>query len=211
MGDERPDGWTSTRNFHICYARVRTMIGSLPGGWSQICNFLNCWTSVRTKADCRPDDDIWIAILALCKSLSGRESTSSGRLKQSSLKLNLERIWSWSIIERRPDGLLRRLDGCKLEQLLLEIVKVRTEIYFVRTNDAWSIGRLDSMVRRPDGWNSGQMGVQTGWHDRPDGWQGTEDFLTCRQNLLKLFWIAKSLVKQHLLHTSDFVQTEWGQ
>jgi hypothetical protein len=27
----------------------------------------------------------------------------------------------------------------------------------------------DGMVRRPDGWNSGQMSVRTGWHDRPDG------------------------------------------
>jgi hypothetical protein len=28
MGDERPDGYSSTRNFHIGNARVRTMIGS---------------------------------------------------------------------------------------------------------------------------------------------------------------------------------------
>jgi hypothetical protein len=25
------------------------------------------------------------------------------------------------------------------------------------------------MARRPDGWNSGQMGVRTGWLDRLDG------------------------------------------
>jgi len=30
MGDERLDGYSSTRNFHICNARVRTMIGSRP-------------------------------------------------------------------------------------------------------------------------------------------------------------------------------------
>jgi hypothetical protein len=32
MGDERPDGYSSTRNFHIGNARVRTMIGSRPDG-----------------------------------------------------------------------------------------------------------------------------------------------------------------------------------
>jgi len=32
MGDERPDGYSSTRDFHICNARVRTMIGSRSDG-----------------------------------------------------------------------------------------------------------------------------------------------------------------------------------
>jgi len=41
--------------------------------------------------------------------------------------------------------LLKRPDGCKLAQKLL--------------NTVWG----------PDGWNSGQMGVWTGWLDRPDG------------------------------------------
>jgi hypothetical protein len=29
-------------------------------------------------------------------------------------------------------------------------------------------GRPDGRASRPDGWNSGQMGVRAGWHDRPD-------------------------------------------
>jgi hypothetical protein len=41
------------------------------------------------KADWRPDGCIWNAILTLCMNASGRESTSSGRLHQSSL------IWTW--------------------------------------------------------------------------------------------------------------------
>jgi hypothetical protein len=147
MGDERPDGWTSTRNFHICYARVRTMVRSHPDGWSRIGNFLNCWTRVRTKANRRPDGDIWIVILALCMSLSRRESTSLGRLKQSSLKLNLERIWSWSIIDRCPDRLLRCLDECKLEQKLLDTVKGPNE-----------------KLRRPNGWCLVWLGVRTVRH-----------------------------------------------
>jgi len=31
-GDERPDGYSSTLNFHICNAYVWTMIGSRPDG-----------------------------------------------------------------------------------------------------------------------------------------------------------------------------------
>jgi hypothetical protein len=31
----------------------------------------------------------------------------------------------------------------------------------VRMDDAWSDWRPDGMVHRPDGWNSGQMGVRT--------------------------------------------------
>jgi hypothetical protein len=32
MGDERPDDYSSTRNFDIVNARIRTMIGSRPDG-----------------------------------------------------------------------------------------------------------------------------------------------------------------------------------
>jgi hypothetical protein len=35
--------------------------------------------------------------------------------------MNLEKKSEASITESRPDGLLRRLDGCKLEQKLLDI------------------------------------------------------------------------------------------
>jgi hypothetical protein len=80
MGDEHPDGYSSTRNFHICNARVRTMTGSRPDGWSRISNFILWWTRVRTTAVRRPDGDIWIAILALRRRVSGRDTTSSGRL-----------------------------------------------------------------------------------------------------------------------------------
>jgi len=41
-------------------------------------------------------------------------------------------------------------------------MKVRTGMDIVWTDDAWSVGRPDGMARRPDGWNSGQMGVRTG-------------------------------------------------
>jgi hypothetical protein len=58
--------------------------------------------------------------------------------------------------------LLKRSDGCKLDRTFLTQWRVQTEMHVVRTNDA----RFDW---RPDGWNSGQMGMRTGWLDRPEG------------------------------------------
>jgi hypothetical protein len=65
--------------------------------------------------------------------------------------------------------LLRRPDGCKLDRTFLTQWRVRTEMHVVRMDDAWSDRRSGGMAHRPDGWNSGQMGVRTGWLDRPDG------------------------------------------
>jgi hypothetical protein len=65
----------------------------------------------------------------------------------SSHILNLEWIWSWSITDGRPYGLLRCPDGCKLEQNLFDTVE-----------------GPDGKTHRPDGWNSWQMGVQTRWY-----------------------------------------------
>jgi hypothetical protein len=42
--------------------------------------------------------------------------------------------------------------------------RVRTEIHVVQTDYAWSVWFSDGMARCLDGWNSGQMSVQTGWH-----------------------------------------------
>jgi hypothetical protein len=58
-----------------------------------------------------------------------------------------KKIWS-SITESRPDGLLNRLDGCKLEQKLLD------------TEEG-----PDGNPRHPDGWCFGLSGVRTVWHD----------------------------------------------
>jgi len=54
-------------------------------------------------------------------SASGRETTSFGRC------INLPIFLTWkeseAITDGRPDGLLRCLDGCKMEQKLLDIVE----------------------------------------------------------------------------------------
>jgi hypothetical protein len=152
MGDERPDSWTSTRNFHICYVRVRTMRGSRPDGWSRIGNFHISCTRVRTKADWRPDGDIWIAILALRRCASGRDTTSSGLLNQSSY------IWTWKETEAGR-----------------VLIGVRTCCWVVRTNASWIETSRHSGGSGRKCTSSGQMmlgltGVRTVWHViRTDG------------------------------------------
>jgi hypothetical protein len=42
-------------------------------------------------------------------------------------------------------------------------------MYVVQMDDAWPDWRSDGIAHRSNGWNSGQMGVRTGWLDRPDG------------------------------------------
>jgi hypothetical protein len=122
MGDERPDGYSSTRNFHIGNAHVRTMIGSRPDGSSRIGNFLLWCTRVRTIAVRRPDGYSWIAILALRRRASGRDTTSSRRLIYLPFLGTWKEIRSWLSTGRCPDVILKRPDVCKLAQKLLNIV-----------------------------------------------------------------------------------------
>jgi hypothetical protein len=85
-------------------------------------------------------------------------------------------------------------------------------MHVIQTDDAWSDLRLDGKARRPDGWNNRQMGVRTGWHDRPDGWQGTENL--CLESSAESSNITLNSGipdKTASIHISDFVQTEWGQ
>jgi hypothetical protein len=122
MRDDLPDGNSSTRNFHICIARVRTMIGNRPDGWSRIGNFLLWCTRVWTIAVRCPYGHIWIAILALRRCASGRDTTSSKRLIDLPFLATWKEIRNWSSTGRRPDMLLKCLDGCKLAQKLLDTV-----------------------------------------------------------------------------------------
>jgi hypothetical protein len=170
MGGERPDGWTSTRNFHICHARVRTLIGSRPDGWSRIDNFHISYTHVRTKADWRPNGDIWIEILALRRRASGRDTTSSGRLNQSTYS------WTWKESEAgwvrigvRTCCWVVRMDASWIktsqhsggsgqkctssERMMLGLTGVRTVWHVVRTNGTvvrWASERDVSIVRTAD-------------------------------------------------------------
>jgi len=110
---------------------------------------------------------------------------------RSFLYWNLESIWDWSSTDRRPYVLLRRTDRWKLDRTFSTQWRVQTEVYVIRTDDAWFEWRSDGMERRPDRWNSGQISVRTGWLDRPDGWQGIEIFTV--QSVPRELWIVKSL------------------
>jgi hypothetical protein len=164
MGDARPDGYSSTRNFHICNARVWTIIGSRPDGWSRIGNFLPWCTRVRTTAVRRPDGHFLIAILALRRH-------ASGRLIDLPFLGTWKEIRNWSSTERRLDVLLKRPDGCKLAQKLLDTVwgpdGMNTSSgwmmliclggpdgrHVVRTDgtvDRWAFGRDGLIVRTDD-------------------------------------------------------------
>jgi len=146
MGDERPDSWTSTRNFHICYARVRTMRGSRPDDWSQIGNFHITCTRVQTKDDWRPDGDIWITILALRRRASGQYTTLSGRLND----LSFIGTWKESETGRVPRGVRT---GCW---------DVQTDASWIETSrHSWGSGRKCTS----SGWMMlGLTGVWTVWH-----------------------------------------------
>jgi hypothetical protein len=158
MGDERPDGYSSTRNFHICNTRVRTIIGSRPDGWSRISNFLLWCTYVRTTAVRRPDGHFWIAILALRRRASGRDITSSRRLIDLPFLGTWKEIRNWSSTGRRPDVMLKRPDRCKLAQKLLDTVwgpdgintsSGRMMLVCLASGrmEQWTDGRPDGMAR----------------------------------------------------------------
>jgi len=145
MGDERPDGYSSTRNFHICNARVQTIIDSRPDDWSRISNFLLWCTRVRTIAVRLEDGHIWITIPALRRRASGWDTTSSGRLIDLPFLGTWKEIRNWSSTERHPNVLLKRPDWCKLAQKTsrYSMGSGRDE-HFVRTNDAdlsWRSGQ----------------------------------------------------------------------
>jgi hypothetical protein len=124
-------------------------------------------------------------------SASGRESTLSGRLQESSLIWTWKEIWSYSITESRLDGLLRRPDGCKLEQKLLDAEE-----------------GLDENPHCPDGWCFGLSGVWTVWHfirtaGTMDKWASGRDGtssgrLAGNRNL----WLANSAESSEILLNS---------
>jgi hypothetical protein len=201
MGDERPDSWTSTSNFHICYARVRSMRGSRPDDWIRIGNFHISCTRVRTETNWLPDDDIWIAILAFRRRASGRDTTSSGRL------IDLFFIGTWKEFEtgRVPRG-------------------VRTCCWDVWTDASW-IGT--SRHSGESGWKCmssrrmmlGLIGVRTVWHVvwmdgtvvrcasgrdgsivRTADRESKSSIFHAVQSLLRVLWIVESLFTTSL-HT----------
>jgi hypothetical protein len=203
----RPDGRTfAASNFHIEALRVRT--------GRMVVRMVDLMHARPDHADWHPDVWIWIAILALWMSTFGRESTSSRRLQQSSHICVLERNpEAWSNTEDRPDELLNRLDGCKLEQFEAFRHRGRSGRESISSGRMmlYSDGRPDGLTRRPDGWCIGQLGVRTEWHVVRTAGRGPK-FLTCKlcRIFWRHFWIVESLIKKHLYKEVIF-PTEYGQ
>jgi hypothetical protein len=61
--------------------------------------------------------------------------------------------FSLSNTERHPVALLRRMDECKLEQFGGSRLRGRSgwKVLVVRMDDAWTVERLDGILRCPDG------------------------------------------------------------
>jgi hypothetical protein len=167
-GDGRPNGWSSTRNFHICLARVRTMIGRHPNGWSWIRNFHICWTRVRTMLT-----DLWTVVFELrflpyeWARLDGNPHRPDGCINLPLFELG-KKIWSGSITGHHLDGLLRRPDGLQAgteasrysggsgrkstlsERMMLGLSGIRTNGTSSGRLELWTDEHLDRMARRPD-------------------------------------------------------------
>jgi hypothetical protein len=180
MGDERPDGYSSTRNFHICNPRVRTMIGSRPDGWSRIGNFLLWCTRVRTTAVRRPD-------LKKTRIWTGYHIVRT--VDWSSLSWNLERnqkmIEYWETSGRAAETPGRMQAGTETSRYSMGSGRndnfVRTDdagLYGVRTG--WHVVQTDGTVDR---WASGRDGSIVRTADRE-----LEILLTCRQKRLTSLW-----------------------
>jgi hypothetical protein len=202
MGDELPDGYSSTCNFHISNASVRTMIGSRPDIWSRIGNFLLRCTLVRTTAVRRLDDHIWIAILTLRRRASERETTLSGRLIDLPFLGTWKEIKNWSSTGE-ASGHAAETSG-------------RMQAGTETSRYSMGSGRNEHFVRMD---NAGRSSVRTGWHvvrtnGTVDRWASERDgsivrtadkelefLLTCR------LWIVESLFTASL-HLSDFVQSQ---
>jgi hypothetical protein len=116
----------------------------------------------RLDHSCRRlDGHIWIAILALRRRGSRRDTTSSGRLIDLPFLGTWKEIRNWSSTGWRPDMLLKRPDGCKLAQKLLDTVwgpdKMNTSsgrmmlVCLASGRDDTSSERMDQWTdRRPD-------------------------------------------------------------
>jgi hypothetical protein len=138
------------------------MRGRRPDVWSRIGNFLNWWARVQTNADWRPDGDIWIAILALFMSASGRKPHRPDGVSiflYSELGKNLKLIDNWWTSGRmqagteasRYSGGSGRKDTSFGRMMLVCLASRRYDTSSGRM-EQWIDGRVDGITHHPDGW-----------------------------------------------------------
>jgi hypothetical protein len=144
-------------------------------------------------------------------SASGWESTSPGRLHQSSLiwtwKENLKLIDHWTSSGRAAETSGRMQVGTEASRysegsgrkytssgrMMLDLSGILTEWHVVQTD-----GTVDTWASRRDDTSSGRLTRNRFF------------WLVTSAESLKYFWIVDSLWRASL-HTSDFVQSEWSQ
>jgi hypothetical protein len=122
------------------------------------------------QVDWRPDGCIWIVILAYVwahPDWNPRRPDGCINLPLFELwKENLKLIDHWSSSGRAAEKSGRM-------EARTEASRCSEGSGRKSTSSGWMMlglsGRPDGMARRPDGWNSGQMSVQTGCHGCPDG------------------------------------------
>jgi len=178
MGDERPDGWTSTRNFHICYALVRTKA---------------VFKTIEVES----------AIFITIERVSGPRLTDvrtvifelgflpyvwahpDGNPRRPDGWSNLPLNWTW-----KESGADRSLRG------------VRTGFWDVRTDASWNSSFSNQW--RSERMMLGLSGVRTEWHigrtdgaeDRwASGWNGSIVRTADREP--EIFWLAGRIFWHH--------------
>jgi hypothetical protein len=170
-------------------------------------------SACSTNADWRPNSDIWIAILALFMIASGRETTSSWRLKSifpyTELGKNLKLIdhrWTSGRAAERSGRMQARTEAFR------QSVGSGRKTYVVRTDDAGLSGVRSWWTCRPDGWNSWQMGVQTRWHVARTADRESEIFYLLRYaESSEIFMSSGIPVYNIFTHKWFCPNTEWGQ
>jgi hypothetical protein len=84
--------------------------------------------------------------------------------------------------------------------------------HVVRTDDTGLSGVRSGWTRRPDGWNSGLMGVWTGWHVVQTADRETEIFYLFRSAESSENALTSGIpVYSIFTHKWFFPNTEWGQ
>jgi len=202
----RPDGCTSAAsNFLIRLSSVRTMGDGHPDGYSLTRNFHISNVRVRTTAVRRPNGHIWIAILALSRRASGRDTTLSWWLIDLPFLGTWKEIRNWLSTGTCPDMLLKRLDGCKLAQKLLDTV--------------WGLDRMNTssgrmmLVCLASGRDDTSSGRMEQWTDgRPDGMARSSGRLTGNLNSSDLQTLNSGIPIYSIFTLKWFCpNTEWGQ
>jgi hypothetical protein len=126
---EHLDGWSNARNFHIWRFSIWTMKANVQTSGFWMHDLPYEWPRPNGNTH-RPDGAAAFPYLCF-----GKKSHS------------------WSNTGWHPDMLLRRPNGCKLEQFEASWQRGRSgrKVLIVRTDDAWTVERLDDITCHPNG------------------------------------------------------------